>query len=353
MTDNKAGITYKDAGVDIDAGNKSVELIKESVKATYRPEVMGDLGGFGGLFALNSGKYKEPVLVSGTDGVGTKLKLAFMLNKHDTIGQDAVAMCVNDILVQGAEPLFFLDYLAVGKLEPEQVAAVVKGVAGACKESGCALIGGETAEMNGFYLAGEYDIAGFAVGAVEKSKLITSAQVKAGDVILGLPSSGVHSNGYSLVRRIVFDHKGFKGDEYIAELGKTIGEELLTPTRLYPKVCLPLLEKFAIHGMVHITGGGFYENIPRALPQDLAVEIDTSKWEMPVIFRLLQQWGNVAWPEMYRTFNMGIGMILIVPAAEAEAIKAHLQQAHEPVYEIGKVVKGNHDVTLQGGVCGA
>ena len=353
MTENKAGITYKDAGVDIDAGNKSVELIKESVRATYRPEVLGDLGGFGGLFALNSGKYKEPVLVSGTDGVGTKLKLAFMLDKHDTIGQDAVAMCVNDILVQGAEPLFFLDYLAVGKLDPEQVADVVKGVAGACKESGCALIGGETAEMNGFYPQGEYDIAGFAVGVVEKSKLITSAKVQEGDVILGLPSSGVHSNGYSLVRRIVFDHKGFKGDEYMEELGKTIGEELLIPTRLYPKSCLPLIEKFDIHGMVHITGGGFYENIPRALPQDLAVEIDTGKWEMPAIFRLLQQWGNVEWPEMYRTFNMGIGMILIVPAAEVEAVKAHLQQAAETVYEIGRVVKGNHDVTLQGGVFGA
>ena len=353
MTENKAGITYKDAGVDIDAGNKSVELIKESVRATYRPEVLGDLGGFGGLFALNSGKYKEPVLVSGTDGVGTKLKLAFMLDKHDTIGQDAVAMCVNDILVQGAEPLFFLDYLAVGRLDPEQVADVVKGVAGACKESGCALIGGETAEMNGFYPQGEYDIAGFAVGVVEKSRLITSAKVKAGDVILGLPSSGVHSNGYSLVRRIVFDHKGFKGDEYMEELGRTIGEELLTPTRLYPRACLPLIEKFDIHGMVHITGGGFYENIPRALPEELAVEIDTGKWEMPAIFRLLQQWGNVAWPEMYRTFNMGIGMILIVPAAEADAVKAHLQQADEVVYEIGRVVKGNHDVTLQGGVFGA
>jgi phosphoribosylformylglycinamidine cyclo-ligase len=204
--------------------------------------------------------------------------------------------------------------------------------------------------MNGFYPEGEYDIAGFAVGVVEKSKLITSAKVKDGDVILGLPSSGVHSNGYSLVRRIVFDHKGFKGDEYMEELGKTIGEELLTPTRLYPKACLPLIEKFDIHGMVHITGGGFYENIPRALPEDLAVEIDTSKWEMPAIFRLLQQWGNVDWPEMYRTFNMGIGMILIVSAEEAEAVKAHLQAADETVYEIGKVVKGSHDVTLQGGV---
>ena len=234
-------LTYKDAGVDIDAGNRSVQLIKDCVKATYRPEVLGDLGGFGGLFALQASKYKEPVLVSGTDGVGTKLRLAFMLDKHDTIGQDAVAMCVNDILVQGAEPLFFLDYLAVGKLDPEQVADVVKGVASACRESGCALIGGETAEMNGFYPEGEYDIAGFAVGVAEKSKLITSEKVKEGDILLGLPSSGVHSNGYSLVRKIVFEHKGFKGNEYIEELGKTIGEELLTPTRLYPQSCLPLL----------------------------------------------------------------------------------------------------------------
>lgn len=342
-------LTYRDAGVDIDAGNLSVKLIKDSVKATYRPEVLGDLGGFGGLFAMST-KYKEPVLVSGTDGVGTKLRLAFILDKHDTIGQDAVAMCVNDILVQGAEPLFFLDYLAVGKLEPEQVADVVKGVANACKESGCALIGGETAEMAGFYAEGEYDIAGFAVGAVEKSKIITSEKVKSGDVILGLPSSGVHSNGYSLVRKIVFDVKGFKGDEYIDELGKTIGEELLTPTRLYPKSCLPLIEKFDIHGMVHVTGGGYYENIPRALPEDMGAEIDATSWPVPPIFNLLKEWGNVDWHEMYRTFNMGIGMIIIASADEAEKIKADLQARNEAVYEIGKVTQGSHEVIVKGGV---
>ena len=342
-------LTYRDAGVDIDAGNLSVKLIKDSVKATYRPEVLGDLGGFGGLFAMST-KYKEPVLVSGTDGVGTKLRLAFILDKHDTIGQDAVAMCVNDILVQGAEPLFFLDYLAVGKLEPEQVADVVKGVANACKESGCALIGGETAEMAGFYAEGEYDIAGFAVGAVEKSKIITSEKVKAGDVILGLPSSGVHSNGYSLVRKIVFDVKGFKGDEYIDELGKTIGEELLTPTRLYPKSCLPLIEKFDIHGMVHVTGGGYYENIPRALPEDMGAEIDATSWPVPPIFNLLKEWGNVDWHEMYRTFNMGIGMIIIASADEAEKIKADLQARSGAVYEIGKVTQGSHEVIVKGGV---
>ena len=343
-------MTYRDAGVDIDAGNKSVSMIKDAVRATYRPEVMGDLGGFGGLFALNTRNYKEPVLVSGTDGVGTKLRLAFLLGKHDTIGQDAVAMCVNDILVQGAEPLFFLDYLAVGKLDPDQVAEVVTGVARACKESGCALIGGETAEMAGFYPVGEYDIAGFAVGVAERSKLITAARVDAGDVLLGLPSSGVHSNGYSLVRKIVFEHKGFKGSEYMEELGKTIGEELLTPTRLYPRVCLPLIRDFDIHGMVHITGGGFYENIPRALPDHMGAEVNAAAWEMPPIFRLLQEWGNVDWAEMYRTFNMGIGMVLIVSHKEAKRIAAHLEEQGERVYQIGHVTEGAHEVVIKGGV---
>lgn len=347
---NKRQLTYKDAGVDVDAGNYSVSLIKDSVKATYRPEVLGDLGGFGGLFALNAAKYQEPVLVSGTDGVGTKLRLAFMLDKHDTIGQDAVAMCVNDILVQGAEPLYFLDYLAVGKLDPEKVAAVVKGVANACKDSGCALIGGETAEMAGFYADGEYDIAGFAVGIVDKPKIITGENIKPGNVLLGLPSSGVHSNGYSLVRKICFDLKGFTGSEHISELKKTIGEELLTPTRLYPKVCLPLIEKFAINGMVHITGGGFYENIPRVLPTGCGVEVDSTAWERPAIFNLLKEWGNVAWPEMYRTFNMGIGMILVVEEAEADKIQEYLATQQEDCYRIGKVVAGDQKVTIKGGV---
>ena len=343
-------MTYRDAGVDIDAGNESVSLIKDAVRATYRSEVMGDLGGFGGLFALNTKDYKEPVLVSGTDGVGTKLRLAFLLNKHDTIGQDAVAMCVNDILVQGAEPLFFLDYLAVGKLEPMQVAEVVTGVARACKESGCALIGGETAEMAGFYPIGEYDIAGFSVGVAERSKLITPARVKAGDVLLGLPSSGVHSNGYSLVRKIVFERKGFKGDEYIEELGQTIGEELLTPTRLYPRICLPLIREFDIHGMVHITGGGFYENIPRALPEHMGAEVNGAAWTIPPVFRLLQEWGNVDWTEMYRTFNMGIGMVLIVSSDEADRIMARLNAQNETVYHIGHVTEGMHEVVIKGGV---
>ena len=259
-------LTYADAGVDIAAGDEAVELMKDGVRATYRPEVIGDLGGFGGLFALDTKKYKEPVLVSGTDGVGTKLKLAFMANKHDTIGQDAVAMCVNDVLVQGAEPLFFLDYIAVDKVDSHKVANIVNGVARACKESGCALIGGETAEMAGFYAKNEYDIAGFCVGVVDKSKMITGDKVKMGDVLLGLPSSGVHSNGFSLVRKLCFDIKGFTMDTQIPEFGCTLGEKLLTPTRLYPKSCLPLIQKFDLHGLVHITGSGFYGNVPRVLP---------------------------------------------------------------------------------------
>ncbi len=332
-------MTYKASGVDIDAGNESVRLIKDFVRSTYRLEVLGDIGGFGGLFKLKD--YDEPILVAGTDGVGTKLKIAFLLDKHDTIGQDAVAMCVNDILVQGAEPLFFLDYLAVGKLEPAQVAEIVKGVAEACKASGCALIGGETAEMNGFYPAGEYDIAGFAVGVVERKALITPARVKVGDVLIGLPSSGLHSNGFSLVRKIVFERMSFKGDEFISELGKTIGEELLTPTTLYPAQVLPIIREYGdrIHGLVHVTGGGFYDNIPRALPEGLGAVINADSWSVPKIFNLLQAWGNVERREMFRTFNCGIGMILIVDADIADEIDG---------YKIGRVVEGAN-VTINGG----
>ena len=332
-------MTYKASGVDIDAGNESVRLIKDFVRATYRPEVLGDIGGFGGLFKLKD--YDEPILVAGTDGVGTKLKIAFMLDKHDTIGQDAVAMCVNDILVQGAEPLFFLDYLAVGKLNPAQVAEIVKGVAAACKAAGCALIGGETAEMSGFYPAGEYDIAGFAVGVVERKALITPTRVKLGDVLIGLPSSGLHSNGFSLVRKIVFERMGFRGDEFISELGKTIGEELLTPTTLYPAQVLPIIREYGdrIHGLVHVTGGGFYDNIPRALPDGLGAVINADSWSVPKIFKLLQAWGNVPRREMFRTFNCGIGMILIVDADIANEIDG---------YKIGRVVEGG-GVEILGG----
>lgn len=342
------GLTYRGAGVDIDAGNRAVTLMREHVRRTYRPEVLGDIGGFGGLFALNRDKYRQPVLVAGTDGVGTKLRLAFMLDKHDTIGQDAVAMCVNDVLVQGAEPLFFLDYLAVGRLVPEQVAAIVSGVARACQEAGCALIGGETAEMAGFYPPGEYDIAGFAVGVAERDRLLTGAGIVPGDVLVGLPSSGLHSNGFSLVRKICFDIKHFALHWHVPELGHTLGEELLVPTRLYPRLVLPLLARFDIKGMVHITGGGFYDNIPRILPAGCAVRIDTAAWQRPPIFDLLAAWGGVAPREMYRTFNMGIGLVLVAPPAQVDELLAVLAAAGEQAVVIGQVVPGDGTVTLKG-----
>lgn len=353
MCSNKVGVTYRDAGVDIDAGNKAVELMKDAVQRTYTPGVVGDIGGFGGLYSLAGHSMSDPMLVSGTDGVGTKLRLAIMMDKHDTIGQDCVAMSVNDILVQGATPLFFLDYVAVGKLDPVQVADIVRGVAGACEESGCALLGGETAEMAGFYGDGDYDVAGFAVGIVDRPKLITGESIKAGDVILGLPSSGVHSNGFSLVRKIVFELQGLGIDDVVPEFGKTVGEELLTPTRLYPKAVLPLIQKEQVKGMVHITGGGFYENIPRVLPKGVCARVDVNAWPRPPVFSKLQEWGNVAWPEMYRTFNMGIGMILIVSADDAAAVKADLEARDEAVYEIGRIEDGYTPVILEGREFGA
>lgn len=349
MCSNKEAMTYRDAGVDIDAGNKAVELMKAAVKRTYTPGVVGDLGGFGGLYSLAGFSMKEPMLVSGTDGVGTKLRLAILMDKHDTIGQDCVAMSVNDILVQGATPLFFLDYIAVGKLVPEQVATIVGGVARACEESGCALLGGETAEMAGFYGDGDYDVAGFAVGIVDKSKLLTGATIKAGDVLLGLPSSGVHSNGFSLVRKIVFERMQMKLTDEVPEFGKTLGEELLTPTRLYPKAVLPLVQKGLVKGMVHITGGGFYDNIPRILPEGTAVRVNTEAWPKLPVFTKLQEWGHVEPKEMYRTFNMGIGMILAVDAGDVAAVKADLAARGEAVYEIGRVeAKADAAVILEG-----
>ena len=353
MCSNKVGVTYRDAGVDIDAGNKAVELMKDAVQRTYTPGVVGDIGGFGGLYSLAGHSMSDPMLVSGTDGVGTKLRLAIMMDKHDTIGQDCVAMSVNDILVQGATPLFFLDYVAVGKLDPVQVADIVRGVAGACEESGCALLGGETAEMAGFYGDGDYDVAGFAVGIVDRPKLITGESIKAGDVILGLPSSGVHSNGFSLVRKIVFELQGLGIDDVVPEFGKTVGEELLTPTLLYPKAVLPLIQKEQVIGMAHITGGGFYENIPRVLPKGVCARVDVNAWPRLPVFSKLQEWGNVAWPEMYRTFNMGIGMILIVSADDAAAVKADLEARGEAVYEIGRIEDGYTPVILEGREFGA
>jgi phosphoribosylformylglycinamidine cyclo-ligase len=343
----KKAWTYQDAGVDIDAGNAAVEMMKRHVQSTYRSEVIGDIGGFGGLFALNAKQFTEPVLVSGTDGVGTKLRVAFMMNRHDTIGIDAVAMCANDILVQGAEPLFFLDYLAVGKLEPHQVADIVKGVAMGCRQAGCALIGGETAEMAGFYPPGEYDIAGFCVGIVDRPKLITGANIKAGDIILGLPSSGLHSNGFSLVRKICFDVAGRNVDEFVPQLDKTLGEELLVPTRIYTEAVKPLLATERIKGMVHITGGGFIDNIPRILPEKCDALITKGTWPTQGIFNLLQDWGNIPEYEMYRTFNMGIGMMLIVDPHHVDTVMAELAARNEAVYRIGEIIDGNSKVILK------
>jgi len=281
-------LTYSGAGVDITAGNQAVELMKPLVKSTFRSEVVTDLGGFGGLFALNKDKYEEPILISGTDGVGTKLKIAFEMNKHNTIGIDAVAMCVNDVLVNGAEPLFFLDYLAVGKCEPEQVAEIVSGIAEGCRQAGCALIGGETAEMPGFYPVGEYDVAGFTVGIVDKKKIIDGSKICAGDVLLGLPSTGVHSNGFSLARKVLLEHAGLKMDDEIEALGGAkLGDVILTPTKIYVKTILDLIEKAEIKGMAHITGGGLLENIPRVLPENCQVQIDSTTWPILPIFQLI------------------------------------------------------------------
>ena len=349
MSEKKKGLTYAEAGVDIDAGEREVELIKESVQATYTPGVLGDLGGFGGLYRLKDDLTEDPVLVSGTDGVGTKLRLAIEMGIHHTIGQDCVAMSVNDVLVQGAKPLFFLDYIATGKLKPELMADIVKGVADACIESGCALLGGETAEMAGFYAAGDYDVAGFAVGIADRKNLITGERISAGDVILGLPSSGVHSNGYSLVRRIISDNHLDLNTTYEG-FDKPLGEVLLTPTRLYPKAVLPVLKSADVKGLVHITGGGFYDNIPRVLPEETRAVIDADQWPMLPVFPFLKKQGGVEAREMYRTFNCGIGMLLILSPKEAEKAKVVLQEMGEAVYEIGKITTGHRDVTVTGGL---
>ncbi len=340
---------YKQAGVDIAAGNEAVERMKKHVKKTFRPEVLTGLGGFGGLFSLNKDKYEEPVLVSGTDGVGTKLKLAFALDKHDTIGIDAVAMCVNDVVVTGAEPLFFLDYLACGKLVPEKIEAIVKGVAEGCQQAGCALIGGETAEMPGMYQDGEYDIAGFTVGIVDRPKAIDGSTIAAGDVVIGLGSSGVHSNGYSLVRRLLIDTKGYSFDDKLPELeGKTLGEVLIEPTRIYVKSVLKLLESVKIKGMAHITGGGFIENIPRVLPDNVNVDIELGSWPIQPIFKLMQRDGAISDRDMFTTFNMGVGMVLVVPSEQAEQAVSLAKELGEQAYVIGKVTAGNKIVTFGG-----
>ena len=331
--------SYAAAGVDIVAGYKSVELMKEHVRRTMVPGVLGGLGGFGGLFQLDLSKMKNPVLVSGTDGVGTKLKLAFLLDKHDTIGIDCVAMCVHDILACGAKPLFFLDYIACGRNIPEKIAAIVAGVAEGCVQAGCALIGGETAEHPGMMPEEEYDLAGFTVGAVDKEKILDNSVMKAGDVLLALPSTGIHSNGFSLVRK-VFDLEGKDLRRYVPELGGELGETLLTPTQIYVKPVLELMKQVAVHGVSHITGGGFYENIPRCIPQGLMARVNKSAVKVLPIFDLIAKEGNIPERDMFNTYNMGVGMVLVVPANQADRAKEVLKAQGQECYMIGEIVHG-------------
>ncbi|PGV55899.1 phosphoribosylformylglycinamidine cyclo-ligase [Bacillus sp. AFS037270] len=338
---------YEEAGVNIEAGYEAVSRMKKHVQRTARAGVIGGLGGFGGMFDLSSLQLKEPVLVSGTDGVGTKLMIAFWMDKHDTIGIDAVAMCVNDIVVQGAEPLFFLDYIACGKAEPEKIEAIVKGISDGCEQAGCALIGGETAEMPGLYSQNEYDLAGFTVGACEKSQLITGETIQAGDVLIGLASSGIHSNGYSLVRK-VFNNWSLL--DFVDELGCTLGEELLKPTKIYVKPILSALKKFPLKGMAHITGGGFIENIPRMLPEGLGAKIDEKSWPIPPVFQLISSHGQVDYEEMYNIFNMGIGMVIAVDREIASDVLQHFEQCGEKAYQIGVVTdQAGIEIKGQGG----
>lgn len=339
---------YKNSGVDVNAGYKAVELMKKHVKATFTQGVLQDIGGFGGLFMPDLTGLSEPVLVSGTDGVGTKLKIAFLLDKHDTVGIDCVAMCVNDVLCAGATPLFFLDYIATGKNYPEKIAEIVKGVAEGCKRSGCALIGGETAEMPGFYPEDEYDLAGFSVGLADKSRIIDSSKVKKGDVVIGIASSGVHSNGFSLVRKLF----GLNAPDavkrlemYSDELGKTLGETLLEPTEIYVKPVTELMSKINVHAMSHITGGGFFENIPRMLKEGTSVQI-TETLDIPPIFRLMQRLGNITEKDMFNTFNMGTGFCLAVDQSDADTALNILKENGEKAYVMGYVIEGNKEVIL-------
>ena len=333
------GKSYKDAGVDIDLANQIVKEVKPLIRKTFIPGVLSDIGGFGGLFSLRGQNYKEPVLVSGTDGVGTKLKIAFALNKHNSVGIDLVAMSVNDIITCGAKPLFFLDYISIGRLSKKVIVELIKGITEGCNIADCALLGGETAEMPGFYSEGEYDLAGFAVGIVEKNRIIDGREIREGDSIIGLTSNGLHSNGFSLVRKVLLEEKKYDLEKFIPSLGKTWGEELLTPTRIYVKPILHLLEKYEILGIAHITGGGMVENISRILPEGVSVQINEDSWPKPTVFSLIQKEGKISSKEMYRTFNMGIGMALIVRSDKAEEIINELNKMNFPSYLIGQVVK--------------
>jgi phosphoribosylformylglycinamidine cyclo-ligase len=339
-------LTYKKSGVDIHEGNRLVDIIKPLARSTFKPFVMTDIGSFGAFCKLDTGRYKNPVLVSGTDGVGTKLKIAFMLNKHDTVGIDLVAMSVNDILTSGARPLFFLDYFATGKLSVRTAGDVIKGIAEGCKMADCSLIGGETAEMPGFYSAGEYDLAGFAVGIVDKNRIINGKGIKAGDILIGLSSSGLHSNGYSLARKLFFDIKKYSPKKVIKELGCSVGEALLQPTKIYVKSVLKVMQDFQLKGIAHITGGGITENLPRVLPKNakLHFRIERGSWPVPPVFNLIQDTGNVEEGEMYKTFNMGVGMVLVVEQSDAWKIVKKLSRLGENAHIIGQVEKGKSGV---------
>lgn len=347
--DDMKKLTYKDAGVDTKEGERAVTLMKDHVKRTFNENVLTGLGSFGSLFQIDVATMSQPVLVSGTDGVGTKLKIAFLMDKHDTVGIDCVAMCVNDVLCQGAKPLFFLDYIATGKVKAEKIADIVKGIAEGCRQSGSALVGGETAEMPDFYGEGEYDMAGFSVGMVDKEKIITGEKVAEGNVIIGIASSGIHSNGYSLVRKVFFDKMNMDVQDHVQELGMTLGEALLTPTKIYAAACNAVLPKFDVNGIVHITGGGFFENIPRILPDGLAAMIKIGTWKVPPIFPYIKKCGNIEKTEMFSTFNMGVGMMMFVNAKDADAVLKALRDAGETADIIGQVVKTDKDkVILEG-----
>ncbi len=338
--------TYRQAGVNIEAGNEFVRRITPLVRSTFRPEVLTDLGGFGGLFRFQADRYAEPVLVSGTDGVGTKLKIAFLMNRHDTVGVDLVAMCVNDVAVSGAEPLFFLDYLATGKLAVSKAEAIVKGIAEGCRQAGCALIGGETAEMPSFYAEGEYDLAGFAVGVVDRSKIIDGKDIVPGDVLVGLASSGLHSNGYSLARRVLLEDRGLTVESRISDLDRPLGEVLLTPTRIYAKQILALAADYPVKGIAHITGGGLTENLPRILPKGCRARVHRGAWPVPPIFQVLRKMGKVNEEELYRVFNMGIGLALVVSANHVEKLTARAAELGDRGYRIGEIVAGGPDQRL-------
>jgi phosphoribosylformylglycinamidine cyclo-ligase len=335
----RKSLTYADSGVDIDKANDFVGIIKNIVKKTPRTGVMSEIGGFGGLFSLNTGMYERPVLVSSTDGVGTKLKIAFMMDKHDTVGIDLVAMCVNDIAVQGAKPLFFLDYLAVGKLDTHKAVAIVNGIANGCCLANCALIGGETAEMPDMYAPGEYDLAGFTVGIVDNDKIVDGSEISVGHNLIGIGSSGLHSNGFSLVRKICFEILKMKVDDHVPEFGKTLGEELLTPTRIYSESIRNLIRDIPVHGLAHITGGGIIDNLVRVIPEACDVVIHSKSWEIPPVFHFLKKAGNIPDEEMFRTFNNGIGMIAVVPEKAVDEVVLLLKAMDEKCYLIGEIVE--------------